>query len=144
MIMSSVLDVWRWLHFLNGQIDKDVWKSFIWMCDECEAFTDAAPCLTLDCFLMHSLFVYCCHCENVIEPARLFSKVGRLCVVFTSLKLCFCHQRDVFCVWQKCLCAFGERMMSQWQLSRSFKSSFGKLTGRQGCSQKGFLCLGFF
>lgn len=24
---------------------------------ECEAFTDAAPCLTLDCFLMHTLCI---------------------------------------------------------------------------------------
>lgn len=45
-------------------------------CDECEAFTNAALCLTLDCFLLHTLFVYyCCYCENVIKPAIYFLKL---------------------------------------------------------------------
>lgn len=39
------------VHFNDG------WMSFTWMCDECEAFTDAALCLTLDCFLLHCLCI---------------------------------------------------------------------------------------
>lgn len=136
LMYENVLSVW-WLvtaTCVNVHIN-DGWMSFTWMCDECEAFTDAALCLTLDCFLLHTLYVYCCYCENAIEPAILFSKVGRTCKVFTSLVVlshfCFGPERDLFRSWQKCLCAFGAGMMSWRQQSRSIKSSlFGSFTGR--------------